>query len=67
MKRENSIKLSQKELKELLGGTIYGGTSSQTGDVLNKNGGNDCVCTYKNMSLITNQNPPQTTCRCICN
>lgn len=58
-------KLSKSELNELVGGTVNE-TSSLPDEVLNKNGGNGCVCTYNNKSGVTNDNPAQTTCKCIC-
>jgi len=60
-------KLTKSEIKELKGGTICGGTSQATGDVLNKNNVDTCTCWYKNASLITNLNKAGTTCSCVCN
>lgn len=59
---KNSQKLSKKESALIFGGAQGGAGSENT----NKNGGNGCKCYFNDSCGVTNDNPADTTCSCIC-
>lgn len=57
-------KLNENELKELKG-ALYALDMMAEEDVINKNIVKDCICSYRNMSAISNLNSFDS-CQCVC-